>query len=257
MSDDFNRRRLAAMDSLRQDSRLTPAARLVGLEIFARVNRTSLDAWPAESTIAAALGIEIKTVKRAIAALEKSRYFEIARRRGESNRYRPNFVVRTTGAENVPSPQSEPEDKIPTGGGKNGPPDRDKNGLQSPLRNPLRTPSTALAQQQATFHGSRQQTAFEHNEDLRERRGDELVEAELIRQLGADGLDVLGRLLEIDGGRPRLRLIKAARAGQLREDDLAAARLVAMRGGSSDRQPSQRQMLHTTSTSATDDHGKG
>jgi hypothetical protein len=236
MSDDFNRLRLAAMDRLRRDKRLTPAARLVGLEILSRVNRTSLDAWPSERTIAACLGVEIKTVKRAIHALEENRYFEIARSRGGSNRYRPIFLAGTTGAENVPSAASELGDKIPTGGDKNGPPGGDKNRLQSPLRDTFRTPSTVLTPQAGALDVSRQQTVFEQPEDLRERWGDERVEAEVIRQLGADGLDVLGRLHEIDGGRPRLRLIKAARAGRLREEDLSAARLVAMCGARFTRQ---------------------
>jgi len=246
MTGDFNRQRLAAMDRLRRDGRLTPSARLVGLEIYARVNRTSIDAWPAESTIATDVHIDIKTVKRAISALEKYGYFEIVRKRGVSNRYRPTFEGRT-GAENVPSPASELAVKIPASGDKKGLSDGGKSGPQFPSRNPFRTASTALAPQPATLHVSSQQGTFEHSEDLRERPGDERVEAEVIRQFGDDGPDVLGRLHEIDSGRPRLRLIQAARDGKLSREDLDAARYVAMREGRPDKQPP----LHGTTTTST------
>ena len=228
MSDVFNGLRLAAMDRLRRDGELSAAARLVGLEILSHVNRASMDAWPSESTLAAALGLDIKTVKRAVPVLEAAGYFVISRRRRYSNRYRPVFE---TGIE----PQSTPfehngaGDRITAIGDKYGPSTGDKNGPRSPLSKSIRTPSTDITSRNEQSESSEKQRTCEHREDLRERRGDEKIEAELVRQLGADGLDVMGRLHEIDGGRPRLRVISKARAGRLSLEDLSAARLAAQR----------------------------
>jgi hypothetical protein len=86
---EFNRIRLAFLDRLRRDARLTPAARLVGWEIGSRINNVSGDAWPAQETIASALGLDSRTVRRSIKDLT-GHYFTI-RRRGRSLSYVPNF----------------------------------------------------------------------------------------------------------------------------------------------------------------------
>jgi hypothetical protein len=89
---DFTRARLQAMDDLRRNGQLTAAARLVGLEIFACVNRVSGCAFPAEETIAKRLGISGRTVRTAIAQLRAAGCLKVMRR-GRSNLYFPTFRI--------------------------------------------------------------------------------------------------------------------------------------------------------------------
>ena len=51
------------------DALLTATERLVGYEIGCYLNSKSGDAWPAQSTMAARLGIDLKSVKRGVSAL--------------------------------------------------------------------------------------------------------------------------------------------------------------------------------------------
>jgi Helix-turn-helix domain len=87
------RAKLQAMDDLRRNKALTAAARLVGLEIFSRVNKASKCAWPSEETIADCLGIVDRTVRRAIKQLIEASEISVMRR-GRSNVYFPTFVDR-------------------------------------------------------------------------------------------------------------------------------------------------------------------
>src|SRR5689334_9279179 len=89
---DFTRARLQAMDDLRRNGQLTAAARLVGLEIFACVNRVSGCAFPAEETIAKRLGISGRIVRTAIAQLRAAGCIKVMRR-GRSNLYFPTFRI--------------------------------------------------------------------------------------------------------------------------------------------------------------------
>lgn len=217
MADAFTRRRLRTVDRLMADNRLTPSARVVGYEIFRRVNRVTGDAWPAQRTIAGAVGLNIKTVKRAVTELRRAGYFR-ARRDGRFNRYTP-----TLDAEQGELPverESHHEQGTKTGldrGQKRAvPPHRigDKNGPQYPSsRTPLRTPAPY--------------------EPLREQRGDEILERkaiELFDRTGTDGFEVVSRLHELQDGQPRLRLFRLIRDGQVTERDLAAAKLAASHG---------------------------
>lgn len=66
MADAWTRRKLELQDRVMHDARLTPAARLVFYEILQHVNRKSGDAWPSEKRLADNLGLEERTVRRAI-----------------------------------------------------------------------------------------------------------------------------------------------------------------------------------------------
>src|SRR5262249_1659109 len=90
---DFKRAQLDAMDDLRRNGQITKAARLVGLEILARVNRVKGCAYPAEEKIARDLGISSRTVRRAIGQLKAAGCIKITRR-GRNNVYAPAFLDR-------------------------------------------------------------------------------------------------------------------------------------------------------------------
>src|SRR4051794_28071340 len=87
---EFNQARLAFLDHLRREARLTPAARLIGLEIGAYLNSTSGE----HETIVKTLGVGVGTVKCAIQELATYRYYEVERRplrNGRKNFYRALF----------------------------------------------------------------------------------------------------------------------------------------------------------------------
>jgi transposase-like protein len=93
-SKDFARARLQAADELRRDAKLSPAARLVGLEIFSYVNQASGEAFPSEATIARRLGITERTVRTAVKQLADAGRIKV-RRRGRNNVYSPPFIKQT------------------------------------------------------------------------------------------------------------------------------------------------------------------
>lgn len=87
---EFDRKRLAAMDRVRRDERLTASFRAVGGELFALVNFETGDAFPQEVYLVEKLGLSPRTVKMAIKALSEAGYFTVVKR-GRCNRYQPNF----------------------------------------------------------------------------------------------------------------------------------------------------------------------
>jgi len=197
--------RLAFLDRLRRDGRLTPLARLVGWEIISCVNSVSGKAWPSQGTIAFRLSIDKRSVIRAIRELACFDYI-LVQRVGRFNEYVPkigdklspkrsaNDLGRMTGM------QSDGDRKVPGSG--------DRNVTLSPSRNSLRSPSTAS-----------------RGKHFRRQRGDELLERDLSEALGSDGSEILSWLFSIDGGQPYFRLIEMARGGALSEHDLHGARL--------------------------------
>ena len=91
---EFDRKRLAFLDRLRRDVRMTAWSRLVGLEIGSLINSTTGDAWPSHDWIEAKLGAAKATVKRAVRELEKFGWYTIARRPtpvGRKNYYLPRL----------------------------------------------------------------------------------------------------------------------------------------------------------------------
>lgn len=69
MADNFARLKFRWLDRLMHDTTLSATERLVGYEIGCHLNSKSGDAWPSQARIAARLGIDLKSVKRATAAL--------------------------------------------------------------------------------------------------------------------------------------------------------------------------------------------
>jgi hypothetical protein len=58
-------------DALNRHPDLSPAARRVGLELLARVDRRTGTAWPSEARLAEALGYDARTIRRAKAELHQ------------------------------------------------------------------------------------------------------------------------------------------------------------------------------------------
>src|SRR5260221_645213 len=83
MADPYTRAKMRLQDRGMHDERLTPAARLVFYEILSHLNRVSGDAWPSEERIAIRLGLEVRTVRRAIHGTKHSK------KRPNSNRKKP------------------------------------------------------------------------------------------------------------------------------------------------------------------------
>jgi hypothetical protein len=146
----FTRARLQAADDLRRNGNLSAAARLVGLEIFSHVNRISGCAFPSEDTIAGRLGIDVRTVRRAIPQLVAAGCFKVMPRRGRSNVYFPPFVDRTedilSGVE--PSPT---EDKLSSDRGQKRLGTEDKNSPLTLSSNSGRTLSEAATDKKRTL----------------------------------------------------------------------------------------------------------
>src|SRR5262249_51883326 len=160
-------------------------------------NRATHDCWPAQETIARKLGISLKTVQRSVRTLESMGVLQIRRseKRGRTHRYAP-----------VLTPDfSDPAKRhgSPTAGGKEVP--------QSYLENPSRSYLGADRKD-----GGRAQRASDRGR----------IEIEVARRFGADGIEILNRLAEIDD-RFVDNLCEAHRNGSLTDEALSAARLAA------------------------------
>jgi hypothetical protein len=103
----FNARRLATVDRIRRDGRLTPSTRMIGAEIFSLLEFRTGDAWPSVVYLAEKLCLTDRTIKRATAALKVAGYIEVDKR-GRNNRYRPVFdTAETAGQQGTNCPLSE------------------------------------------------------------------------------------------------------------------------------------------------------
>jgi hypothetical protein len=140
---EFNRVRLAFLDNLRRDVRLTPTARLIGLEIGGYLNSTSEEAWPSHTTLMRTLGLGLGTIKRGVQELAAYRYYTVQRRavrNGRKNFYRALFdEVQTnlgpTWASMAGTKTGGNTDQSKSGVGT-------KNDPQSPSRNSSKFPSS-------------------------------------------------------------------------------------------------------------------
>lgn len=249
MADTFTRAKLRLQDRGMHDARLTPAARLVFYEILQHLNRVSGDAWPSEERIARNLGIEVRTVRRAIHGDKKRQTLGLVglgyitvEVDGRSNTYRPVFDVdpKTPGKMSaIPAAGTPDKNAADTGHFVQGTPDKNTplSSLREPIeRNPSRPSSSpsALQCRESEPRGSAVGQSMKEGHRLRPQRGDERVEALIAKQFGPDGYDILGKLNEIDGGQPMLRLFSIARAypnARIPQSDIEAARLAAARHG--------------------------
>jgi hypothetical protein len=211
------------------DSALTPAARVVAWKIQWHLNRATEDAWPSEDLMARDLGLDVRTVRRGIRALEAAGYLRVTRE-ARFNRYAPDMPAVCDFA----STEARSPDKNVADTGHFCPEIPDKNVPLSPLKNTFRTPSRA----EHTSSNSARRTAEGKRERkienaLRDQRGDEKIERniiELFNRRGYDGTLIVGNLHELNGGEPRLRLFQIYRNtdGRLTEKDLELARLASM-----------------------------
>ncbi len=172
--------------------------------IMDHLNCVSLDSWPSQKTIADRLKWSIKTVHRVAFALSRRGYLRISRSTRGSYRYAPIFLP-------------EDEDKSGTVSRHVCPRVPDRNVEESFLL--IQPKQSFPSPESQTFAGPRYET---------HRRGQ--FEAELAKQLGNDGFDILARLSEHDDAIVE-RLCRACANGEVGERELAAARLVAAQLG--------------------------
>lgn len=125
----FNTKRLAAMDRVRRDQRLTSSIRTIGAELFSKAYFNTGFADVDQDHLVEKLGLSARTVKTAIKVLQETGYFEVVRPgRRSSNRYRPIFEAPevqnlhlpddVTGAKFAPAEAPEVQ-KTTAGGAKN------------------------------------------------------------------------------------------------------------------------------------------
>jgi hypothetical protein len=253
MADAFTRAKLRLQDRGMHDARLTAAARLVFYEILQHLNRVSGDAWPSEERIARNLGIEVRTVRRAIHGYETVRKGNAVKQPGlvdlayltvevdgRSNTYRPVFEVDPQTPDKMSAvPNAATPDKNASDTGHFGTGTPDKNTPLSSLREPIERNPSRPSSSTPAFQGRASEPRgnaigqpMKEGGRLRPQRGDERVEALIAKQFGPDGYDILGKLNEIDGGQPMLRLFSIARTypnARIPQADLDAARLTAAR----------------------------
>jgi hypothetical protein len=255
MADTFEKRRFAAIDALRRDKRFAFSTRIVGLELFARTQGNPAHiwfghAWPAQTYLAEVLGMNLKTVKRAIADLVKQGIFTIVRN-GHFNRYRPHFLNADDGELSlgdtvvdargrvVHSPKKSTRAKgtktVPHEGQKRAA-RADKNGPESLESISNRFPSPP--EPQPPVHNcaaagqpkkeSRNFGAKAGGADSDEKILPKVVH--LFSRQGFDGWDALNTLDDIDP-QLTLRLVQVYRNnGTIPPRDIAAANLLAWRG---------------------------
>ena len=146
-SKDFTRARLQAADELRRDGNLSPAARLVGLEIFSYVNQASGEAFPSQATIARRLGLTDRTVRTAVKQLADAGRIKVTRRPGRNNLYSPAFIKqrqeKISGVGTPRSPGTPAKFDADPGKKQQGTPE--KNDPLTLLVNPIRTLRRSLA----------------------------------------------------------------------------------------------------------------
>jgi hypothetical protein len=227
VADDFDRARMQMQDELLHETRLSPAARLVGIELLRRVNRVYGYAWPGRNLVARQLAITVPTVRNSVKDLERLGYFSVERNvEGRTSHYWPRFIERR-GKKISPLAAAGTGEKNVSEGGRARSAREEENRPLSPLRTSNKTPSTGPT--------AKEQAALRRLARLSElgKPGDQEVERRVSKQLGDDGNDVLSVLYSIDGGAPFYRLIAAGRDGQLDTRQLAAARAAYEAHGSS------------------------
>ncbi|HZL70399.1 MAG TPA: helix-turn-helix domain-containing protein [Candidatus Limnocylindrales bacterium] len=116
---EWDHARFNFLDRLRRDVRLSPATRLVGLEIGSYLNSVSGEAFPSNDTLAAVLNLNPDTISVAIKELQKD-WYTVERRpcpEGRKNYFRPRFSSRLEQEEdrNFRSTNREEDRKKPSG----------------------------------------------------------------------------------------------------------------------------------------------
>jgi hypothetical protein len=189
-------------------SDISSTEKCLAYAIFDHLNSVTLDAWPAQETLAQRLGFKaIKTIRRGACALEEVGLITVKYAGGGKARcrYAPIFSV-------------EDFDIVVPAAGHMGPISMDNPVGESSLSIHIKPTSTEAAASESKNFGW-PKTAFSPRE-----RG--LIEVELAKLLGTGGWQVLHGLSSVDDAAVE-RLCCAFAEGFLSEKDLAAARLAA------------------------------
>jgi hypothetical protein len=109
MADDFTRRQFRWVDQVAGDPAVTAAGFVLAYRIAKFFNRETGDAWPAQPTLAAAMRMDVRSIRSLCDQLQAAGHLTIiaSRGRGNSCRYRPIFHAEPEAvtAELAPEPQ--------------------------------------------------------------------------------------------------------------------------------------------------------
>jgi hypothetical protein len=114
MADDFTRKRFQWLDQVAADPAVTAAGFVLAYRIAKFFNRETGDAWPAQPTLAAAMRMDTRSVRRLCDQLEAAHHLQViaSRGRGHSCRYRP--ILHAEPDQNEPDRESESEPEAVT-----------------------------------------------------------------------------------------------------------------------------------------------
>jgi hypothetical protein len=104
MADDFTRKRFQWLDQVASDPKVSATGFVLAYRIAKFFNRDTGEAWPAQPTLAAAMRMDTRSVRRLCDQLEAAGHLTVVAScgRGHSCRYRPILHAE-------PGPQSEPQ----------------------------------------------------------------------------------------------------------------------------------------------------
>lgn len=107
MADDFTRKRFQWLDQVAADPKVSATGFVLAYRIAKFFNRDSGEAWPAQPTLAAAMRMDVRSVRSLCDQLEVAGHLQViaSRGRGHSCRYRPIFHAEP----DQPEPESESE----------------------------------------------------------------------------------------------------------------------------------------------------
>src|ERR1700674_3876739 len=110
-SDDFTKRRFRWLDQVAADPAVTATGFVLAYRIAKFFNRETGDAWPAQPTLAAAMRMDTRSVRRLCDQLEAAGHLQViaSRGRGHSCRYRPILHEEPEPAAPEREAESEPE----------------------------------------------------------------------------------------------------------------------------------------------------
>lgn len=99
---DYMRSKLAWQEAAIRDQSLSPVTRLIACQLMHDLHSERRGAWRSQDSIAALIGVDVRTVRRALASLVASGYLKatISRGRGHANFYEAVFSGASNDAEN-------------------------------------------------------------------------------------------------------------------------------------------------------------
>jgi len=108
---DFMRNKLAWQEATIRDQNLSPVTRLIACQLMHDLHSERRGAWRSQESIAALIGVDVRTVRRALSALVASGYLKatISRGRGHANFYEALFSGASGDTENRALASSDAE----------------------------------------------------------------------------------------------------------------------------------------------------